>query len=175
MYRRSLALLWTGFGISGAAAALDAWLDYMRNAQGVLIGAAGVFFVSAIGCTCFHRLNQTVIVNRGVAEQLRADINRLSNQLGQITGQVDEVQSTVTAIAIEKESQEDARVRAEAEIEARREQEQPLATVHQLRLRTDNHDVIVGQGGRGAGNEREILEFLDRAESRPLPGRFTAS
>jgi hypothetical protein len=175
MYRRTLAGLWAGAITFGIGAGLDAFLDFMKNAQGILIGGWAMFSIGILGHVWLHRLNQTAILNRHVAEQLRTDINRLTDHLGKLDGQVGEVQSTVTAIAIEKESKEDARRRAEAEIEARREADRPLAPVHQLRLRNGQREAIVGCRTPGPVDEQEVWDFLKANDTGTLPGRFSAS
>jgi hypothetical protein len=178
MYRRTLALLWTGAATFGIAAGADAVIDFMRNAQGILIAGWALFSISAIGYIGVHRINQTTIMNRHVAEQLRADINRLTDHLGRLNGQVGEVQNTVTLIAvdtIEKESRNDARRRAEAEVEARRQADRPLAAVLPLRLRDGQREAIVGRRTSDPVDEQEVWDFLNANDTGTLPGRFSAS
>lgn len=178
MYRRTLALLWAGTIVFGVAATLDAFIDYMKNAQGALIGATAMMFVGAILYSGLHRLNETAIGNRRKSEQLSDDVDHKSQQLrddvDKLRQQVENVTGTVEEVREWQEADtliEEAKKPPDPEPEPDREP----CPIYPLRVRDGRHEAIVGRRTGDPVDTGEILAFLAANETGTLPGRHSAS
>jgi hypothetical protein len=179
MYRRSLALLWTGTIVFGVAATLDAFIDFMKNAQGALIGATAMMFVSIFIYAGFHKLNETAIGNRRKSEQLSDDVDHKSQQLrddvDKLRCQMDELGGTVG------EARDWAEVAAMMEDAKKKpmppepEPDREPCPIYPLRLRDGGREAIVGRRTGDPVDTGEILTFLAANETGTLPGRHSAS
>jgi preprotein translocase subunit SecF len=177
MYRRTLIMLWAGTIVFGAAAIADAFIDFMKNAQGLLIGAFAMMFVGAILHIGLHRLNETAKANGQRAEELlelsetktaqvRADVDQLRCQMNEIRQLGGETRDWAEAAVLMKQAEKNP---PEPEPDGK------LAVVHQFRLRGQHGDAIVGNRTGDLDNHDEILAFLEQNEIGTLPGRHSAS
>lgn len=166
MYRRSLAMLWTGTALFATLAIIDAMVDFMGHMQGLWIGATMTCGLCSGLHIWFNKLNQTAMVNRERSEQLRDDVDKLSEQVREIDGKVDKVKDLTRAGLIKKAAEEDGKENEEG----------PLATVHTFRFRNERgHEAIVGKASRKPLNDESTVwdVLLAGNESRTLPGART--
>jgi hypothetical protein len=174
MYRRSLAALWTGTIVFGVAATLDAFIDFMKNAQGALIAMFALMFIGAIMRMGFHELNETARANGGKAERVRADVEEKSQQLHNDVDQLRQQVENVTGTVDEVRQWQEADTLLE-ESKKLPEPDREPCPIYPLRLRDGRHEAIVGRRTGEPVDTGEILTFLEQNEAETLPGRHSAS
>jgi hypothetical protein len=176
MYRRSLILLWTGTIVFGAAATLDAFLDYMRNAQGALIGATATCAVCAVLRIGFHQLNNTALGNRDRSDQLLGDVEHKSQQLTEdvdrlrckmddLDGKVGEARDWAEVAAMMEDAKK-SRTSPDPDPDPDREP----CPIYQLRLHDGRREAIVGTRTPDPIDPASIWSILDDSDTGTLPG-----
>lgn len=163
MYRRSLALLWTGTATFASLAITDAFLDFMGNAQGLFIGFTATCLVCACILYATRAITAKLLDNHRLSGDVHHHIEQLKDRVTDLEGKVGEVRDLTEGAAMIREA------------ERNRTQQTPEpaeqdATIYQFQLRDPNGtDIIIGSRTREPINEPEIWAALEDGTGT-LPG-----
>ena len=172
MYRRPLALLWTGCGIFTTAVIAGAFTNISDSAEDALIAGGIVTSLGALGIHGVRAIINTANQNRHIAEDVQEDVDQLRCQMLTLKQEVTQVKSLTHAIATRKNSEDNAKQAHDISDDG----ERPLAAVHQFRLHKGHREAIVGQrSGTTIDNADEIWAVLDANDTNTLPGQRGAS
>jgi hypothetical protein len=162
MYRRTLALLWSGTIIFGAAAALDVFIDFMKNAQGILIGGWAMMFVGAILYAGLHKLNETARANGAKGGELQVDVDKLRGQVGGLDGKVEEVREWQEASTLIEEASHPP---------TPPEPDREPCPIYQLRIRGKHgREAIVGKRTPDPIDPAIVWSAIEEGGAGTLPG-----
>jgi hypothetical protein len=177
MYRLTLAGLWAGAITFGIGAGLDAFLDYMKNAQGILIGGWAMFSIGILGHVWLHRLNETAEANGQRAQELlelsetktaqvRGDVDKLREQVKELGGTVEEVREWQEADTLIEEASHPPTPPPPVP-----EPDREPCPIYQMRIRGKRgREAIVGKRTPDPIDPASIWSALEEGDAGTLPG-----
>jgi hypothetical protein len=176
LYRRSLPLAWSCF-VAFAIAAINAvWVDFMTNAQGVLLAGAGIAFMGALTMTFFRAvMNRVTVVSSDLAESrtlvndLRADLEDLRRRLDDNTLVLSDKVDEWSKVMVYMEESTHVPTPATGLDDPTEPDEEHSCVVFPFRLPSDR-DVIVGAATPDPVDQDAITRILAEADAEPEPG-----